>query len=148
MKLKITQTIHLSFCIAIILFSTVTLLINKNVLFYDTNLDRTMPFNPIFPIVAILGIVAGIVMFNKKIAGIEKDLSFEEKFMHYQTAFLMRCALCEAGALLNIVGCFITHNLFFMLFATASFIALVLSRPSKNKVIADLQLQYPDTEGL
>jgi hypothetical protein len=30
----------------------------------------------------------------------------------------------------------------------ASFIALLLSRPSKSKVITALQLQYPDTEKL
>ncbi len=148
MKLKITQTIHSSFCIAVIMFSIVVLLIHKDALFFDAGLANTAPFNPIFPIVSIVGIILGVVMFNKKISGLSPELTFDEKFMQYQSAFLIRCAFCEAGALLNIVGCFQTQNLFFMLFAMASFIALVVSRPTKNKVISDLNLQYPDTEKL
>ena len=148
MKLKITQTIHLSFCSVIVLFSVVALLINKDHLFFDASLANTAPFNPIFPIIAVVGVIFGIFIFNEKISGITSELSFDEKFTQYQTAFLVRCAFCEAGALLNIVGFFNTQNLFFMLFAMASFIALLLSRPSKSKVITDLQLQYPDTEKL
>jgi hypothetical protein len=148
MKLKIAQTIHLCFCTAIVMFSIVVILINKDVLFFDANLTNTAPFNPVFPIVAVVGIILGTAMFKKKIADISPELTFDEKFMQYQTAFLIKCAFCEAGALLNIVGCFETHNLFFMLFAAASFIALLLSRPSKDKVINDLQLHYPDTEKL
>jgi hypothetical protein len=148
MKLKPAQIIHICFCIAIVMFATVTLLINKDALFFDASLTNTSPFNPVFPIISILGIVAGIFMFKKKIGAITPEQSFDEKFMQYQTAFLIKCAFCEAGALLNLVGCFQTHNLFFMLFAAASFIALLLSRPTKDKVIEDLQLQYPDTESL
>jgi hypothetical protein len=148
MKLKITQTIHLSFCIAIVLFSAVALVINKDNLFLEANLANTAPFNPLFPIVAVISVTTGIFLFNKKIAAIPSELSFDEKFMQYQTAFLIRCAFCEAGALLNIVAFFKTQNLFFILFAVVSFIALLLSRPSKSKVITDLQLQYPDTEKL
>lgn len=148
MKLKTTQIIHLSFCFAVVLFSAVVLAINKDSLFFEAGLANTTPFNPIFPVVAIVGISVGIVMFNKKMESLLPELTFDEKFMHYQSAFLIRCACCEAGALLNIVGFFETHNVFFMLFAGASFIALVLSRPTKDKVISALKLQYPDTEKL
>ncbi|RYF99246.1 MAG: hypothetical protein EOO07_37005 [Chitinophagaceae bacterium] len=146
MKLKVTQTIHLSFCIAVLLFSTVVFVLNKENLFFDASLANSAPFNPLFPIVSLLGISVGLFLYKKKLSSLSPELTFDEKFMHYQTAFLIRCAFCEGGALLNVVGCFATNNLFFMVFAGLSFIALLVSRPTKEKVIGDLQLQYPDTE--
>ena len=148
MKLKPVQTIHLLFCVSIFLFGSIVLFVNKSVLFFDASLTSTAPFNPIFPAVAILGIAIGAIMFKKKLANITPEQSLDSKLTHYQIAFLIRCAFFEAGALLNIVGCLKTHNLFFILFAAASFMALLLTRPTKNKVIAALQLQYPDTESL
>ncbi len=148
MKLKTLQTIHLAFCIFIFLFATVALLVNKNILFFDASFASSAPFNPIFPAVAIIAIALGTIMFNKKMASITPVQPLEFKFTQYQVAFLIRCAFFEAGALLNIVGFFNTYNLFFILFAAASFVALLLSRPTKDKVISALQLQYPDTENL
>lgn len=147
-KLKTLRIIHLALCSGIFLFALVTVLINKEIMFFDANPKTTAPFNPIFPIMGLITISASIFMFRNLISKIDKTQSAEIKINLYQSAFIIGGALLEAGALFNIVGFSITHNTFFLIFAAANFIFLVLRRPTKDKLISSLQLQYPDTEAL
>nr|WP_276898249.1 hypothetical protein [Pedobacter kyonggii] len=81
-------------------------------------------------------------------AKIDKNAPADTKINMYQSAFIISSAMLEGGALFNIVGFFMTHNSFFLIFGAANFIFLILKRPTKNKLISALQLQYPDTEAL
>lgn len=148
MKLKPIQTIHLAFCIGILMFATVTLIINKESLYFNASFEDTAPFNPIFPLIAVISVFAGSFLYVKQIAKLAFDSTFDQKITGYQTALLIKFAFCEAGALLNIIGFFVTNNVLFMCFAAFSFVALAIARPNKDKAIKDLQLQYPDTERL
>ncbi|RZL34016.1 MAG: hypothetical protein EOO96_11100 [Pedobacter sp.] len=148
MKLKPIQLIHTAFCIAVLTFAAVTLFINKDKLIFSTKMANEGAMNLLFPLIGLISISIGIFMYNRMLAGINETDTFESKLVKYQTAFLVKCALFEAGALLNIVACFITGNSIFMLFAGISFLALLMSRPIKDRVIAELKLEYPDTESL
>ena len=147
-KLKTLQTIHLALCAGIFLFALVTIFLNREIMFFDANPKTTAPFNPIFPIMGLITVSASIFMFRNLISKIDKTQSAEIKINLYQSAFIIGGALLEAGALFNIVGFSITHNTFFLIFAGANFVFLVLRRPTKDKLISSLQLQYPDTEAL
>lgn len=81
-------------------------------------------------------------------AKIDKSATAETKINMYQSAFIISAAMLEGGALFNIVGFFMTHNSFFLIFGAVNFIFLILKRPTKDKLISALQLQYPDTESL
>ncbi len=69
----------------------------------------------------------------------------EERFAKYQAAFLIKCALLEAAAIFSILMCLITHNFYFIVVAAFSLIALVLMRPTKEKVYTTLQIQDTDS---
>ena len=148
MKLKPIQLIHTAFCVAVFIFGAVTLFINKDILVFSTQMANEGALNLLFPLIGLISISIGIFLYNRMMAGIDETDSFETKFTKYQTAFLVKCALFEAGALLNIVACFITGNSIFMVFAGISFLALLMSRPIKEKIVEELKLQYPDTENL
>ena len=147
-KLKTIQMIHLALCSAVFLFALITLFLNREIMFFDANPSTTAPFNPIFPIMGLITISAGIFFFKNLIAKIDKSETVDTKMNLYQSAFIISSALLEGGALFNIVGFFITHNAFFLLFAAANFIFLILKHPTKDKLISSLHLQYPDTEAL
>ncbi|TCD02336.1 hypothetical protein EZ449_18435 [Pedobacter frigidisoli] len=147
-KLKTLQIIHLALCSGVLLFALVTIFLNREIMFFDANPKTTAPFNPIFPILGLITISASIFFFRNVISKINKSADVDSKINQYQSGFVISAALLEGGALFNLVGFFITQNSFFLIFATANFVFLVLSRPTKDKLISSLQLQYPDTEAL
>jgi len=147
-KLKQLQVIHLALCFGVFLFAAVTSFINKDQFYFDANPANTAPFNPIFPIVGLITISVSIIAYKNLISKIDKTTSVDVKINQYQTAFIVSAALLEGGALFNLVGTFISHNAFFLVFAAANLIFLIRNRPTKDKLISTLQLQYPDTETL
>ncbi|WP_343522667.1 hypothetical protein [Pedobacter sp.] len=147
-KLKTLQIIHLALCSGVFLFALVTVFLNRETMFFDANPQTTAPFNPIFPIMGLITISASIFFFRNLIAKIDKSAAADTKINMYQSAFIISSALLEGGALFNIVGFFMTRNSFFLIFGLANFVFLVLKRPTKDKLISALQLQYPDTEAL
>ena len=147
-KLKQLQVIHLALCFGVFLFAAVTSFINKDQFYFDANPANTAPFNPIFPIVGLITISVSIIAYKNLISKIDKTTAVDVKINQYQTAFIVSAALLEGGALFNLVGTFISHNAFFLIFAAANLIFLIRNRPTKDKLISTLQLQYPDTETL
>ncbi|MGY4386295.1 putative membrane protein (GlpM family) [Pedobacter sp. UYP24] len=145
-KLKPIKTIHLAFCAAILTLAAVSAITVKNNIYFDVALNQNNGLYPLFPILAIIVTVVGIFLFNKQIAAIDNAETFDSKFMKYQTAFLVRCAFLEGGALMNVVGFLMTANTVFLIAAAIPFLYLVRSRPTKDQIVEDLNLQYPDTE--
>lgn len=147
-KLKTLQIIHLALCSGVFLFALVTILLNKDSMIFDSKFENTLPFNPIFPIIGLATLAGSIFLKNMLIKKINSSDSLDYKITQYQSAFIVGSALLEGGALLNIVGFLITTNAFFLIFAGISLFFLIRSRPTKDKVISDLQLPYPETEAL
>lgn len=147
-KLKTLQIIHIALCAGILLFMLVSILLNREHMIFDASLENTAPFNPIFPIFGLLAALISIIIFKKLVLKIDNTLNLDSKIMQYQSAFIVSAALLEGGALLNIVGCIITSNAFFLIFAGINLFFLIRNRPTKDKLIRDMQLQYPETERL
>lgn len=147
-KLKPLQTIHLALCSGVFLFALITIFLNRDMMFFDAHPERSAPFNPIFPIAGLITLTSSIYFFRNVISKIEKNATTDIKINQYQSAFIVAAALLEGGALINVVGFYLTHNAFFLIFALANFIFLILRRPTKDKLIADLGIQYPESEAL
>jgi hypothetical protein len=145
MRIKATQLIHLSFCTAILLFAGAIIFILGPNLKFDFKLKDADGLELVAPIVAVLGMLMSSFLFKKLIGEVDVMSSPTDRFMKFQTAFLVKCALLEAGALINIVACFISGNAFFLIFASAPFFVLWASKPTKDKVYTILQLQDTDS---
>ena len=83
----------------------------------------------------------GTYLFKNLIGKIDEFSNTNEKFAKYQVAFLVKCALLEAAAIFSIIMCLNTFNAYFIFVASFSFIALLLMRPTKEKVYSTLQIQ-------
>jgi hypothetical protein len=141
--LKTTQIIHFAFCTGILLFAGATLFINMESLKLEFSF-REGSIEFLSPIVTGLGLFVGPLLFNKIIESIDENSNPSSKFVKYQTAFLVKCAFLESGALISIFACFITTNVLFMAFAALSFFSLWYAKPTREKVISTLQLQDSD----
>lgn len=135
------QIIHGAFCTGVLIFGIASLFINKDRLLFEIPAkaeDLTLPA------VGILSLIFGPILFKKLIGNIEETSPANQKVMQYQTAFLVKCAFFEAGALANIIAFLMYANLFFLLFAGLCFIFLIMSRPTPDKVAECLRLQDSD----
>lgn len=147
-KLKPIKTIHAAFCAAVLLFAVTVFFMVRTRVYFDANFNQDNGLYPLFPIMALFAIFAGIKLFNKHIALVEESADLDSKFAKYQVAFLIRCAFLEGGALMNVSAFLITANLVFVLAALFPFFFLVKFRPNKAEVVEVLNLQYPETEQL
>ncbi|WP_448636135.1 hypothetical protein [Pedobacter panaciterrae] len=146
-KLKAMQTIHLAFCLAIVLMAATSYLTVKDRLYLDADLNQNDIFFPLFPLIGLVSIALGQFLFKKQLSNLQ-ELSADDKINKYQVAFLMRTALFELPALLNIVGFLVSGNIVFLIAGVVFFMLLVSARPSKQAIIEALGLNYPDTEKL
>jgi hypothetical protein len=148
-KIKIMQTLLSAFCLAIISFAMVSLLLNKDKIYLDLSIasDRT-GFYPLFPLIGLGLIALGLFLFNKQLSNLPEGAGLDEKTAGYQTAFIIRSAFLEGASLLNIVGFLISANAIFLVLPAIAVTVLILTRPTKQGVIAALNLSYPDTEKL
>ena len=141
------QTIHLAFCLAIVLMAATSYLTVKDRLYLDADLNQNDIFFPLFPLIGLVSIALGQFLFKKQLSNLQ-ELSADDKIDKYQVAFLMRTALFELPALLNIVGFLVSGNIVFLIAGVVFFMLLVSARPSKQAIIEALGLNYPDTEKL
>jgi hypothetical protein len=144
-QLKTMLFIHTAFCVGIFIFGVVSVIVTADSAYFDATFQNPDPIQFIAPFVAIFGIIIGGIMFNKVLGNTAQgELGTNSKLVKYQTAFIIKCAFLETGALINILVVIATSNVLFLGFAIASLIALWLSRPTRDKVTYTLNLQDSD----
>lgn len=148
MNLKTLNTLHLSFCLAVLFFALATYFSYSGTTTFTTKMASASSYFLLFPLVALLSITIGNTLFSRILLKARQLETFEQKTAKYQSGLIIRCALIEGGAFLNIVAFMLSGNLIFMVFAGISLLALLSCKPSKAKVVADLELSFPDTERL
>lgn len=144
-NLRVIQIIHLAFCLSILLFAFVVVLITYPNAIFAVSFDAEQPATFIAPIFAVGCVVLSNFLFSKVLSNIEEIPGTSAKLVRYQTAFIVKCAPLEAAALFNLVTVLITQNLFFILFAGIPFVALWFSRPTKEKMNELLKIQDTDS---
>jgi len=140
-KIRILQIIHLALTMGVILFIGVVY-INYPDLVLEYNFN-----NPIFLLIFFISIAAIIVsnkIYFKKITSIDQNISPQEKFPKYQEAMIIRLAIIEGTAMLNVVSSIYFQNLFYLVIALAMFLIMIYLFPSELKIKNDLQLSDLD----
>jgi hypothetical protein len=94
----------------------------------------------IFPLIALGGIFAGNFIFKKLLSNIKKNENLQHKLAGYQTASLVKFALLEGPAFLNIIWFSQTGNLLYLTIGMVLVLFLFMQRPTKIKVESDLEL--------
>ena len=150
--LKINTVIHLALISGVTLFSVIAfaLIENRELRWNDT--DDIFFF--IVPIAAISGIILGNILYKKGLESLVDKNSLKEKLTGFQTVLIIKYALLEGPSLIGVVAFFSTGNLLYLLISGVLIIYFFLQRPSKEKIMNDLDLsgalkdQFNDTNGV
>jgi len=140
--LKTITLIHIALFLGQLLFAFVVLFItpHKSLNFNDTK-------NPLFivvPLMAVGSLAGGIALYKKMVEKAKGKYSLKEKLMAYQGALIQRYALLNGTSMLAIVTYMVGGNLFFIIIAGVLMICLLAIRPTKDKIVTELDLSYED----
>lgn len=146
--LKPITTIHTAFCLAIFLFGLVSYFLNAKSAYFSTQLGGISPYYLLFPLIGLIAITVASSLYNKKMVTAKEEIKLTTKIEKYKEALILRCALIEGGAILNIVGFMLSSNLIFLAFAGISLLSLFSLRPNKALLIETLQINPQDIDQL
>jgi len=133
-KVKLMQVIHIALVIGVSLIYFVLGNVMNNVFNFNEFNISSIPFLTI-PIIAVF---AGNFMFKNVIKTI-KEASLQHKLVTYQTASIIRWAILEGASMIILL---IKPDLILIGICLIFYMAFL--RPTKEKIIQDLQLKTSD----
>jgi len=139
--IKLLQTIHLALFAGQAIFAII-----MYTQFGPSKFDiknTSDPFLYAVPLVAIVAFIASNILFKQYLNKAISKESLHEKTMLYQTAYIVRFAPLEGASLFGLVVFFLTHNLFFLLVSIILMVYFLTLRPTKDKMVYDLNITYP-----
>lgn len=98
-------------------------------------------FLAIVPVIAIAGIFLGDFLFRKLATSITPTMGLKEKLTRFQTACIISYAMLEGAAIFSFVIFYNTQNVTYLLIGSFLLFYLYLKRPTKDKVLYQLNLQ-------
>ncbi len=93
-------------------------------------------------------IAANWSIFKKKIEAIKQEPELPAQLNAYRALYIMRFALAEGPTLFAIIAVFVTHNPLIWLFVVIGIMVGISLKPSKERLIKELQLGSDDTDKL
>lgn len=136
--------IHTALIMGQLLFAGVTFYLNNSGQYMPDKSLNTV-FMLVVPGLVIVGIVASNALFSSRIKNIKEKQDFSAKLEAYRSVSIMRWALLEGPSLFAIICYFLTGNNKFLLMAGILIVIFVLKRPSKDKLVQDLELNQAES---
>jgi hypothetical protein len=135
---KMLTIIHAGLITGIILFTLAT---------FSITLQRGFSFSAdpliiIDIILPVLGIFVGNFLYKTLIAKISAESSLSQKIAAHQTASIVRFALLEGPALFSVVVYMLSGNMLFLVILAVILAYFISVRPTRNKMIEDMKLDY------
>lgn len=92
------------------------------------------------PILTVAAFFGSVFRFKKAVNGLKQKSSLKDKLNGYRAAFIVRDAMLEAPSLLSIIAYLLTHQPFFLAISVFIISTFFVIRPTKEKIIEDLEL--------
>lgn len=131
------KLVHFALLFGMIIFAGVVYYVNPSTRFDYT---ETGVFIFAVPIIMILGILLGNLIFNKLVIRTYKQKSLKTKLDNYLSALIIKFAFVEGPGLLSLVGYLLTGNLIYLFLAIILVIYFLTLTPSKSSLIDALRL--------
>ncbi len=112
----------------------------------DPNDDLVNTFQMLVPVAIVSGILVGRLLASKRINKAKKEAELKEKLDVYKSALIMKWALLEFPGLFALIAYLLFGHLLFMTLFAIPIVIFVLERPTKEKVIEDLELESKERE--
>ena len=150
--LKQLQILHLAFCVGVLMFMGVSAFLvfgETGPLGMDSDGSLIQKFTLVGVVLAVGGLaVAGLVgsqtFFKRLIEKARARDAVADKLAGYRTAFIVSIALLEGPALVAVVFFLVKGNPPFMALAAVLVGRMLMLRPTREKVVAALGLQYDE----
>ena len=143
---KTNTIIHLGLTAGQLLFGVVV--------FYITP-QKSFSFDGVkYPMILIAfalafgGFIGSTLMYRSRLASISSEDILAKKISAYQTGFIIRAALLEGPSLFSIVGYMLSGNLLFLAISGIIILYFISIRPTREKIIAELNLDYNEVSAL
>lgn len=142
------KILHFALAMGQLLFAGVTLLLvfGKNSSYQQNAIQELMVFAYLVPAFALAGLAASILVFKNRLSKFKTFNSLDQKTAYYQTTQIIRWASIEGPSVLALVVFLLTGNL--LIFGVFALLVLYIVSlyPSRDKAIADMELNYNETQ--
>lgn len=128
------------------IFAAIALILRYSNSFTGGAEDLEKIFVYIVPAMYVIAVVWGTAMFKKKLPEIKSNSVLTEKLAAYRAVYILRFALIEGTTLLAIITYLITGRQMFIIFAALSIFTFFALKPSKNKLLNELDLSSAEAE--
>lgn len=142
---KALSILHLALVMGQVLFGAVAVFLRMSGGFNTDMPELRDVFIYLVPVVIIAAIIAGNTIFKSRLAAAKEKGSLTEKLNDYRAALIVRYALLEGPSLLAIIAYLLTGELLFICIAGMAIIIFFILRPSKERLVKDLDLSTAET---
>jgi hypothetical protein len=104
----------------------------------DIELDHILLY--VIPIVVIMNLLLSHFLFNNKLKSTNQLPDLAAKLSNYKVALIIKFALLTGASNLAIIAIILSNNFIFFSFSVVILLFMLLWRPTKGKLIADLEL--------
>ena len=108
--------------------------------------DLNKIFLYIVPIVSLGGLFFSNLIYKNKLSELKEKNDLNIKMTNFRGVLIVRYAFIEGPTFFAFVATILTGNLVFLAFIVLMILAMIYWRPTKNSVIADLELNYQEVE--
>jgi hypothetical protein len=149
-QLRAVNILFNALVIGVVLFVGLTLIVIKwtgQFSEFDEGVDKILLV--VMSLVSLTCLISAVSGYRKRIAGIDNlVVDFNAKFNNYRSALIFYLALCEGAALFSVMGFLLTANYWCLVITFIMMAAMLFKRPTKQRVINDLQLNTQEQQEL
>ena len=133
--------VFIAFLLGLPVFLAVCVLLNA-----DKPKTEDATFSILVPVIVVGGILASTFLYKAFINKARQQPELKSKLMRYTSAFIIRIAFVEGPCLFSIVVFLLTADRSILLYTAACLVVFIANRPSRAKVIDDLELEGTDRQ--
>jgi hypothetical protein len=135
---KSLNLLHYILAAGQLLFAILTFMLQKKT--WVTTDAALNAFRYAVSLIAILGISASAIQYKRQVNGIRIKKNLSDKLNAYRSVIITRGAFLEFPSLFSVIAFLITGEILFLVLAGSLTALFVFLRPTKARVIKDLQL--------
>lgn len=141
---KTLSILHLALTSGVLFFGLIVSFLILTGTMSNNSTDLDSIFMYLIPVLILGGLFAGNRIYKNKLAGLKESTDLKAKMTNYRSILINRYAFLEAPAFFALVAVMLTSNLLYLVFAGIMIMFMIYWRPTRNSVIADLELSQQE----
>ena len=123
-----------------VFFGIITFYLNNNGSYDPQEKNLKDIFTYLVPVFAFYGVIAGSIIFKKRLSLSKSKTSLLQKLNDYRAALIIRYALLEGATFFSLVSYLMTGDQLFLYISISIIAIFIIIKPSIQNVINDLEL--------